>query len=724
MHKIFNVMICLFFAAETMAYWPDMAEKGGVAHQLFTGKKQLHAWADELEKAQPETLAEVWDAMEVLLRAERYEALTPLIPLAYQLSLKTNALEKYDARRSMIAVWLCRLPPEHGKLCIAFFEMFGAVLSLYDAMFPYEINSNRADALLKFMQAEKWSPEQIADWVYNRYQAALAFDVQKEKKSFERASVYPMSSIARYWENFYFQQLLASPEKENVFNQIRNDARESPNDMKKMAFFLSSIRHAGGIGANDAEWLLTAFKQRAYGSWVIGGLLKTKMYVDGNEVREARMEELKEAFLRQALSTPLTAEECDRVRAYLQGMSSMMQPERSDELICVIFSVQVMDDLNELYLELNRGEEAQRVMLQARELRKKHNLGEGNFLAGATQGMSGARVVEAEIIAREEADETNPSYWIERAHYYKGRKEDKEEEDALRRALALFDVTKTDPSIYPYRHVFSGLFNFLWNRGRHDEAMELFKTQRAAARHNASVLGEMYYVCRKTISDANRFNEIEPGLVEDLRDAYEFLKTPREDADQAYLNMFSSNKGLLRSYASEAIRAHVLDFKNDPFAWDALAMFDHPFYFNVYLKMSLFPNDDNTLVLDEHAIEKLKDLSTRKLLNFNQLNEISDVLRDAKNYETANWFLLAAVERGKYDSHTEQCYIRLIDNYEIMGDWRNSQKYIDMVAELKQFHVKALALRLRTTAFLAEKNGELEVAEQMRERAKNLGKLP
>jgi hypothetical protein len=90
-------------------------EKGSVTHKLFTGEKQLQAWADELEKTQPQTLEEAWDAMDVLLRAERDEAVLRLIPHLDELICTSNYRGDSTMRSShnRIADTLWHLPPEH-----------------------------------------------------------------------------------------------------------------------------------------------------------------------------------------------------------------------------------------------------------------------------------------------------------------------------------------------------------------------------------------------------------------------------------------------------------------------------------------------------------------------------------------------------------------------------------------------------------------------------------
>jgi tetratricopeptide (TPR) repeat protein len=360
-------------------------------------------------------------------------------------------------------------------------------------------------------------------------------------------------------------------------------------------------------------------------------------------------------------------------------------------------------------------------MLEARELRKKHNLPEGSFLAGATQGMSGQRVVEAEIKAREALDETKPEYWMERAAYYNGRKEAKEEEEALRRALALYDVAelRRDGGAYDYRHVFSSLFHFLWRLERHDEAVELFKAHRVMARHNASVLWAMYYDCEGYVLQAGRHHELEAGLMEDLRDAYQRLKeAPKEDNpeySEYWRNSYSCVSLLDRP--SLTISTGILDFKNDSVAWDILMRMTVNTSFPRHINLLLFPKGDKGQVPDEKILQKLKDLANRKTLGVMRLQEVGGVLAKATDYENSNWFYLASVKQTESEHDKAKSYTALSANYRAMGDWQNSEDYIYMAAKLGELRVDAL----QQTADLAEKSGATDAARRMRERIRSLG---
>jgi tetratricopeptide (TPR) repeat protein len=59
------------------------------------------------------------------------------------------------------------------------------------------------------------------------------------------------------------------------------------------------------------------------------------------------------------------------------------------------------------------------------------------MFAGQVQALSGQRVVEKKVLAAEAEDKKSVNYWLGRASYYTGRKENDKAEDAFRQALAL-----------------------------------------------------------------------------------------------------------------------------------------------------------------------------------------------------------------------------------------------------------------------------------------------
>ena len=718
----FQLALCVSLVMGTMAFATSDDDeknnvknnaKNSVAWKLLSGREQLQPWADEMEKADPKKIAEAWDAMEVLLRAERYDAALRLIPRAHKLFLELKNSEKYDLDRKYIVRLISHLPDEHGKLNIAFFEAFGAVLD------------PRNSGLITSMKDAGWDPAQITDWLYERYQASLNLGMAwlRQEQYFEwlRYERYqaPLNfGKAWLWRMAYFEWLqYRHPQGGEIFKRIKDDARQSPDDIEKRTLFLESLKYNDGLEPADVEWLLKAIQGSAYRAWIVE-----------EYIRRGGATDINATFLERALSAPLTVDERDDYRKYIRNRHSIAQPEQSDELIQAMFSSMIMDELNRVYLSLGRAKDAQSIMLKARELRKQHNLPQDFRLAGQTQTASGQRVVEAEIKASEETDETDPNYWMDRADYYNGRKKRKEEEAALRRALALYDVAKLrngDYSLhYRYSRVFSRLFRFLWDHGRRNEALKLFKTQRAAVRPDLGILQYMYRDCEFIVSKNGRWGGLEPLLVEDLRAAYNNLKTFPKNDDIDDGDAYDYHGGeLLSRYPDLAMSSGIFNFEKDPSAWDVLLRLNGSRAFKEYVNIILLPKGGKKQTVDEKPLQKLKDLTNDGALDIGWISRISEVLQDADDYENSNWFLLAELNLAK-EPERERIYYKLFSNYIAIGDWKNYEKYISLYEKLDNVRADTIIISLQHTAALAARSGARDDAERIRKRLQNLGRFP
>lgn len=149
----------------------------------------------------------------------------------------------------------------------------------------------------------------------------------------------------------------------------------------------------------------------------------------------SRLEELHDwtnaaVYYRQAIPLPLTDGE-------IRELGMMCQVMVHPDILRANFEARTREGLARCLLELSLKEEAQKWMVEAQDIRKKHNLGSNALFAGKVQGASGQRVIEERIKAEGAKSETNASYWIERSLYYRGRNEPEPEESALKKALTL-----------------------------------------------------------------------------------------------------------------------------------------------------------------------------------------------------------------------------------------------------------------------------------------------
>jgi hypothetical protein len=92
--------------------------------------------------------------------------------------------------------------------------------------------------------------------------------------------------------------------------------------------------------------------------------------------------------------------------------------------------------LAEAYLKLNQPLAAQPLVEELVSTKGDDiRLEDVHHLAGAVQGGSGQRVVETKILRDEVAQRSSSEYWLQRARYYKGRKEYELERESYRQAL-------------------------------------------------------------------------------------------------------------------------------------------------------------------------------------------------------------------------------------------------------------------------------------------------
>jgi tetratricopeptide (TPR) repeat protein len=449
-----------------------------------------------------------------------------------------------------------------------------------------------------------------------------------------------------------------------------------------------------------------------------------------------------EDLLKYALEKELSDEDCRQFQAILQTRTSMALPRREKELVQAIFRVEVMDDLNRMYLTQDRNEEAQKIMLAARDLRKEYHLPEGSLLAGATQKASGQRIVEAEIRAREETDATKPVYWMERAAYYQGREEWQEQENALRKALSLYDTPELrEKGPTPgYRNVLGSLQTFLINANRLEDACELFFQQHEIVKDESSCLWELYYDYSGLSAKVERQNEYNRILEEDISKAVnQYIATVEsgESKDtEEFLGGLRIGLGrldLIRYSPELAISMNIFDFENNPHAWDILRV-QNTLTSDKILRLLLFtpdeksksPEHDQLLGLFLTALEQEKLPVEYYYAIGEEIRRNATLQRNPANYPATMMFFERALQHidrfpnnhPKYSICTQLAWCSLE-----LGDWRNGEKYTVESFEGRGLQERELQSWLGRAANVAEKSGEKGEAERIRRRIANLGQI-
>jgi tetratricopeptide (TPR) repeat protein len=250
---------------------------------------------------------------------------------------------------------------------------------------------------------------------------------------------------------------------DKLIEKLTAEVRANPGNIAAAIQFLDAVLTAG-FGPERRRDL----------SWV-ADTIHPKRATDAQEIAQ-RLQRLQEwapaaAFFRAALKIPLSNEE-------VRKMQSMRQLVMSGETITASFIVEAKEGLSACLLELGANAEAQRLMEEAVALRRERHLGENMQFAGQTQAATGARVIESAIREEEKKSQDDPRYWLERAAYYRGRKEAASEEEAYRKALVL-TVAEPRPK-HPGKGftdlrsgVISDLNRFLTEHQREAEAVAL-----------------------------------------------------------------------------------------------------------------------------------------------------------------------------------------------------------------------------------------------------------
>jgi tetratricopeptide (TPR) repeat protein len=254
---------------------------------------------------------------------------------------------------------------------------------------------------------------------------------------------------------------------EALVRELSDSVRKNPKDIDGAVAFLDGLiyaRHTGG-----EKWDL---------SWM-GEAIEPGLATEAEQIA-SRLKTLNSwmtatTFYRQAIDMPLTDEE---VRHLGMIRAAFVPPER----LRAMFTAHAREGMAECLLKLDRKDQAQQWMVEAADIREKHNLGLNALFAGQVQAASGQRIIEDLIKEKEKKSEDDPQYWRERAQYYWGRNEPAQEEEALLRGLAL-----TTPQPEPERRfrgpvdwrswLLADYTRFLMREKRIGKAVELLRKE-------------------------------------------------------------------------------------------------------------------------------------------------------------------------------------------------------------------------------------------------------
>jgi len=441
------------WADERLDWWTIDSEVG---RRLITEEKHLIDWAAELAASEASTSRDALVKLNVCMRAGLDD-------------------EACDAVRTL---W--RLGPEKADNYLLTSSYYDATDDYYAwdvartivETFAPRIHEIALDnRLFKHYRADdndtRWSDEQFIAWLdariesvrrYNRRQAAKADgDARQPGVSF-----YQTKPID-FWRQTRLRHLADLGRAEAERKKMAAAVRANPADAELTLEYLRSLMVLRGTDAavkpEELDWMSDVCRPtKATDMRHIATLL-----VDLEQYRPA------ELFFRRAIDTRVTDGEIER----LAMMCQAMLPNQTHRLL---FEVRVRENLAECLLKLGQAQRSQQIMVEAADMRQKHDLPLNPYLSGMVQAASGARVIEGRLREQEQENKDDPEYWRKRAEYYRGRNEPAEEEAAIRRGLALCPPGPQAPgkaSMQMRSWMLSRLTHFLIREERPGEAVDI-----------------------------------------------------------------------------------------------------------------------------------------------------------------------------------------------------------------------------------------------------------
>jgi tetratricopeptide (TPR) repeat protein len=235
-----------------------------------------------------------------------------------------------------------------------------------------------------------------------------------------------LADMPKDTHNFWVKERLRFNKRhgrgEALIRELSDNVREHPQDIEGAVAFLDALIYAryGGDEKTELSWMAETVRPK----------LATQAENIASRLKTLAKWTTAIGFYRQAVDIPLTEEES---RELAMRCAAFVPFER----LRAMFAAHAREGLAECLLKSGRKDEAQKWMVEAADIREKHDLGLNALFAGQVQAASGQRIIEGRIKKNQKKSEDNPQYWRQRAQYYRGRSEPAQEEQALLKGLAL-----------------------------------------------------------------------------------------------------------------------------------------------------------------------------------------------------------------------------------------------------------------------------------------------
>lgn len=238
-----------------------------------------------------------------------------------------------------------------------------------------------------------------------------------------------------------------------IFDQIGADVRENPSNLDAALRYLKFFRQP-----TEIAWLAETFaSKRGYDFYELGETLSNSVnHSPRDEYQKQQVLRRAVAFLQKSLSLPYNDEDKILINSRRFRFVSVAPYIRDYEKQLRFWT---KSKLAETYQRLNEPYNAQPIVEELAALDKSGiMIGNVNYLAGAVQAASGARVVESKILNEQALRQDSYEYWQERIGYYRGRKEPMRVFDAYRQSLTAVPFDLTDEKSRSERVFFIGRF--------------------------------------------------------------------------------------------------------------------------------------------------------------------------------------------------------------------------------------------------------------------------
>jgi hypothetical protein len=209
-----------------------------------------------------------------------------------------------------------------------------------------------------------------------------------------------------------------------LLDTLAAEVRANPGDRERVERYLVGNNYAGNL--QNVAWLADVVQMHnAY-----------EYFEFGRRLQPFSPEAAAQLF-EKSLTLPFTEIDAKRVEEPLRFRQVVSNPVNWDREKQLRYWTR--SNLAEVYQALNRPLEAQPILEELAAM-NTHNIikQDLNQLAGKVQRGSGQRVIETAILRDEAMKANTPSYWLQRASYYRGRSEYELENETFRQALAKF----------------------------------------------------------------------------------------------------------------------------------------------------------------------------------------------------------------------------------------------------------------------------------------------